>query len=155
MNREVGWVITADGAEIAGEPGRTGWGQLRVHAAETESSFERIVGRTIFMDTSLTEHMIPEEARVRWRSFSDEGDPSYMGFVNVTWLFDNTPAWNDLAYNIDRFCMEDVGATRVLYSADDIIRCAKALGRPTWERFATEHPASATDDDERWLMIYG
>src|SRR3954463_8298130 len=119
--REVGWVITKEHSEL-GYPttSRVGWGQLRVHAKETEASFGNVIGRTVFMDTSLTEHMIPDDERVRWVSSSDDGDLTYEGIVKVGWLFAETTDWSDLAFNVDRFCMEDAGDTRVWYSVDDI-----------------------------------
>jgi hypothetical protein len=147
QRREVGWLITQDN----GDGDRVGWGQLRVHADETEASFDRVIARTIFMDKSLTEHMIPEEERVRWRSFDDDGDgPYYDGIVRVSWLFDE----ESLAYNIDRFNMEDVGATRVVYSVKDILYCAYRFDQPAWERLAKRHTPIELSG-ESWIMIYG
>src|SRR4051794_308525 len=97
--REVGWIIVKEHAELEGIPSRVGWGQLRVHAQETDASFDQVVGRTIYMDKSLTEHMMPDDAKVRWRSFEDDGFPAFDGVVNVDWLFSE----EDDAYNIDRF----------------------------------------------------
>jgi len=163
QQREVGWLITKDPSEDNYASNRQGWGQLRVHADETEASYERIIARTIFMDKSLTEHMIPEEARVCWRAFSDDMDPGYEGIVNVAWLMvmpGEEATGDDLAYNIDRFCMEDRGDIYVLYSREDILKCAQSFNQPTWERFAKGHPIM---NDEKgviaeladWLPIYG
>ena len=152
LQREVGWLITKQYVELEGIDTRVGWGQLRTHARETDSSFDRIVARTIFMDTSLTEHMIPEEAKVRWRSFEDDGCPAYDGVVNVTWLFGE----GDNAYNIDRFNSEDVGATHVYYHVNDIIDCAAKAKREDWARFAIAHSYKRfAGDISRWIEIYG
>jgi hypothetical protein len=130
---------------------RIGWGMLRVHADETESSFERIVGRTIFMDKSLTAHMMANH-QVHWRSFTDDMDPCYDGIVSVTWIFTD----DDLAYNIDRFCMTDAGATKVFYSVDDIVRLAHELSMPRWEQFVMGHKnqIDLPDSEGKWVEIY-
>jgi len=151
--REVGWLVTAEDSEV--ESGsRVGWGQLRIHAGETEQSYERGIGRTIFMDKSLTEHMIPEGERVRWIAHydDDDGEFAYRGIVRVTWLFDE----DDLAYNIDRFCIEDVGATCVYYSVEDIITCALHSNQATWEQFARNHTSHTQlhDIEGIWIQIY-
>jgi hypothetical protein len=155
LQREVGWLITKQHVELEGIPTRVGWGQLRTHARETDSSFDRIVARTIFMDTSLTEHMIPEEAKVRWRSFEDDGYPAYDGIVNVTWMFTEHDE-GDLGYNIDRFNAEDVGATHVYYHVYDIIQCAAKYKQKDWARFAITHKFKRFAGDlGRWIEIYG
>lgn len=152
-NREVGWLITEDLTDLDHEvtPARVGWGQLRVHATETETSYENVIGRTIFVDKSLTEHMIPEEERVRWTSFDDDGYPCYNGVLRIGWLFDE----EDRAYNIDRFCSLDVGAVHVWYSVDDIIKCAKMSERPEWEDFAKSHCDQKQNKQGLWIEVYG
>ena len=110
--REVGWVITKESLPTTNL--RVGWGQMRVHAAETESSYDKVIGRTIFMDKSLTEHMMPEDIQVIWRAFDDDNEMMYEGIVRFDWLFGD----DDLAYNIQRFCETDVGATVVLFLID-------------------------------------
>jgi hypothetical protein len=150
LQREVGWIITKEHNELEGIPSRVGWGQLRVHAEETDDSFDQVIGRTIFMDKSLTEHMMPEEVRVRWRSFEDDGYPAFDGIVNINWLFD------DMAYNIDRFNETDVGAVWVWYSVDDIVACVKHLKRKDWKSFATQgDQRTIPDSDGLWIQIYG
>jgi hypothetical protein len=155
LQREVGWLITKEHAELEDIESRVGWGQLRVHAGETDSSYGQALGRTVFMDKSLTEHMISEDKQVRWRSFEDDGIPAFDGLVNVDWLFDD----DDLAYNIDRFNEADVGATHVWYSVNDIIKCAKKqpLYGGRWEQFASRNPGAVlprSDADDRWIQIY-
>ena len=149
--RTVGWIITKEHAELEGMPSRVGWGQLRAHANETDDSFDRVVGRTIFMDKSLTEHMMPQDVQIRWRSFEDDGFPAYDGIVNVDWLFDE-----DLANNIDRFNETDVGATYVWYSVDDILAAAERFPQPKWEQFATSQPdvKQILGSDGLWIQIY-
>jgi hypothetical protein len=149
--REVGWVITdeEDG------PSRVGWGQLRVHADETEISYDRVVGRTIFMDKSLTSHMIPDAEQVRWISASDDGDLNYEGIVRIGWLLESDGD-DDLAYNIDRFCAEDAGDAQVWYSVDDIIECARRAGNVAWEDFAVSHPGPSqiAGHSGLWIQVY-
>lgn len=176
--REVGWLVTADppGEEDDRPSGRIGYGQLLGHARETTASFNGVIGRSVFVDTSLTEHMIPEDKKVRWLSFSDDMDPGYAGVVNVEWLL-GAPAGlddedDDPAYNIDRFCETDRGDVIVLYNAEDIKRCAAALSsndarRERWTRFAENHPRLSADrrqamqgcleyeETMEWLPIYG
>jgi hypothetical protein len=148
-DREVGWLVTKDYS--AGESSRRGWGQLRVHATESEASFDRPVGPTIFMDKSLTEHMIPDEHQIRWRSFDADQNVCYEGLVRFDWFFNGDE--DDLMYNVDRFNMTDAGAVHVYYSVDDMITCAAKQ---------EEHgimipggPNTWTDiDGERWTEIY-
>lgn len=154
--REVGWLITNE-ADFPGIPSRVGWGQLRVHAAETESSYERIFGPTIFMDKSLTAHMIPEAEQVRWISASDDGVLNYEGIVRIGWLLE--PDGDDeLAYNIDRFCAEDAGDAQVWYSVDDIIKCARRAKKKNyaWEDFALTHPGQTKLNGQYgfWVQVY-
>lgn len=149
---EVGWLITKEHVELEGIPSRVGWGQLRVHSEETDASFDRVIGRTIFMDKSITEHMMPEEVRVRWRSFEDDGFPAYDGIVNVNWIFGE----EDNAYNIDRFNESDVGAVHVYYSADDIMGRGQRLKKPEWVRFAENHVGAKEFPGYHgsWIEIY-
>lgn len=149
--REVGWLITKEHAELEGITSRVGYGQLRVHAAETEQSFDNVIGRTIFVDKSLTEHMMPEEVRVRWRSFEDDDVPAYDGVVNVHWLFDP----DDLAFNIDRFNETDVGAVHVYYSVNDMYARSDVVKTPAWERVITNRAVELPGSDGRWIEVYG
>lgn len=153
--REVGWLITKEINELEGIPSRVGWGQLHVHASETEYSYSHIVGRTLFMDTSLTGHMIPDDEQIRWISASDDGDLSYEGVVRISWLFESDDD-DDLAYNIDRFCMEETGDTHVWYSVDDIIICAINLGNVAWAEFAANHPGPTqiVGYSGMWIQVY-
>lgn len=152
--REVGWLVTKEHQPPMHES-RIGWGQLRVHASETEDSFERVFKRTIFMDKSLTEHMIPEEFGVRWRSFDDDMNACYDGLVRADWIFNQSD--DELAYNIDRFNYTDVGAIHVYYSVRDIISCARKLSEPKWEKFARSHTRSdiSNEDHGAWIEIFG
>lgn len=157
LQREVGWLITKEHNELEGIPSRVGWGQMRVHAQETDASFDRVIGRTVYMDKSLTEHMMPEEVRIRWRSFEDDGLPAFDGLVNFNWLFDEDD--NNLAYNIDRFNETDVGAIFVWYSVDDAIECARNSKREDWHLFALALAGpqpwkSIPGSDGFWVQIY-
>lgn len=151
--KEVGWVVTDDHTSRDHLEGRVGWGQLRVHADETQSSFDRMHGKTIFMDKSLTEHMIPNNLRVRWRSFDDDNNPNYSGILSIHWLFDD----DDLAYNIDRFNYHDAGAVHVFYSVEDIARVAEELNMPRWKSFIMSHKNVKffPDQSGAWVEIYG
>lgn len=158
QDREVGWMVTKDWSEPSPSrnPNRVGWGQLRVHATESEDSFDNLVRpKTIFVDKSLTEHMIPAGERVRWRSFSDDDVAAYSGIVRANWLLSDDQS--DLAYNIDRFNMTDVGAVHVYYSSTDIIVCARAMDRPNWERFALAHnyQKQIPGESGQWIEVYG
>jgi hypothetical protein len=149
--REVGWLITKEHAELEGMPSRVGWGQLRVHADETEKSYERVIGRSIFMDRSLTEHMMPEEVRVRWRSFEDDDVPAFDGLVNVHWLFNE----DDLGFNVDRFNETDVGAVYVFYSVEDMYARSDVVKNPAWERIIATRAKELPGSDGRWIEVYG
>jgi hypothetical protein len=155
---EVGWLITKDHIPLEGPitANRVGYGQMLADAKETEESFERIVGRQIFASPALKVEDIPSNKRVKWRSFSDDGDPCYDGIVNVDWLFGDGD--EDHAYNIDRFNIEDAGAVIVVYNAADIKRCL-----PGKSDYVNSHPRmqrkewlrEAGIDSESWLPIYG
>jgi hypothetical protein len=154
----VGWVITKthddDGARI-------GYGQTLKHADDTTESFAAVFGRQIYMATELSEDMIPYEHRVKWRSFSDDGDPAYDGVVHIDWLY-APDEWeeehSDLANQIDTFVMTDWGATVVVYNASDIRRC-----KPEFSEYVAKHPRmerkqwlkTAGIDPTAWLPIYG
>src|SRR4051794_27059350 len=108
----VGWVITAE----HGDEGRIGYGQRIQQADQTIDSFNGVIGRTIYMHTDLSMNDIPYDRRVKWRSFSDDGDPAYDGYVHIDWLYpsdefaaalkeEGMAEEDDLAYNIDRFNM--------------------------------------------------
>lgn len=150
--REVGWVITK--VHDADDQSRVGYGQVLGEAEQTEASYEAIIGRTIFVSRSLKHSDIPKGKLVRWRSFSDDGDPAFDGVVNVDWLFGE----EDHAYNIDRFCMEDWGAVMVVYNAGDIRRC-----KPDLADYVERHPRitageftkTAGIEPQSWLPIYG
>jgi hypothetical protein len=160
--RVVGWLITIDHSVPHNtkhpDATREGWGQLVIHADETRASFDRVIGRTVFMDRSLTEHMIPDEQKVRWLSFDDDGNQYYEGIVRVDWIM-NSSDDDDLAYNIDRFNETDVGAVHVFYSSKDIISCARKLDKPDWMVFAMRHKKSDIFDtgnpESGWIEIYG
>lgn len=157
---EVVWVITKDHIPMEGV-NRVGYGQMLAEAEDTVASYEQVVGRTIFMSKTLTVDDIPSNKRVKWRSFSDDGDKCYDGVVTVDALFpeDDTPfALADYAYNIDTWNMEDAGAVIVLYNANDIKRCL-----PGKAEYVDKHPRmrageftrTAGIDPESWLPIYG
>jgi hypothetical protein len=124
----VGWLITDTHDED--DKRRVGYGQKLQQADQTTDSYNGIFGRTIYVHTDLTLNDIPYDKRVKWRSFSDDGDPAYEGCVHIDWLFapDDWPEEHqELAYNVDRFCMEDWGAVCVAYNGADIKRCRPDL----------------------------
>jgi len=151
--KEVGWLVTVDHTSRSHLESRVGWGQKRVHADETSESFDRPAGQTVFMDKSLTDHMIVPEIQVRWRSFDDDMEACYDGVLSIHWLFDD----DDLAYNIDRFNMHDAGAVHVFYSVEDIISIADYLKMPRWRDFILGHKDMTYlgTDQGRWAEIYG
>jgi hypothetical protein len=161
-DKQAGWVITKS---HDGDDDRIGYGQGLKQAEDTTVSFNAVIGRTLFVSKGLAADMIPSERRVKWRSFSDDGDPAYDGVVDINWLY-APPEWpeehEDLAYNIDHFCMEDWGATCVFYNAADIRRC-----RPNLAEYVAGHPrinpaseagkgflAEAKIDPQAWIEIY-
>lgn len=121
--RMVGWLIT--GTHDDDDKHRIGTGQTLDNAKDTESSFIMVFGRTIFIVDDASLNDIPYDKRVKWRCFSDDGDPAYDGVVHIDWLFapeDWPDEADDLAYNIDRYVMNDWGATVVAYNGADIKR---------------------------------
>jgi hypothetical protein len=161
--KSIGWVITDTHDDD--DKGRIGYGQCVNEAHETNASFEVGIGRTLFVETGLKPDAIPFERRVKWRSFSDDGDPAYMGVVDINWLFapDGWPEEDqDLAYNLDRFNMEDWGAVCVFYNCADIRRC-----RPDLAEHIAKHDrvnpdiergkfflSNAKFDPQLWVEIY-
>lgn len=162
--KQVGWCIT--GVHADDDKDRIGYGQGIERADMTRVSFDNVIGRTLYMDTDLKSDDIPFDKRVKWRSFSDDGDPAYDGVVDIEWLY-APAAWpeehQDLAYNVDRFNMEDWGAVCVFYNAADIRRC-----RPNLAEYVAGHPrvnpagergkfflSNAKIDPQAWIEIYG
>ena len=162
-DKQVGWCITATHDDDDND--RVGYGQCADNAHDTQSSYDAVIGRTIFLQTDLKADSIPFDKRVKWRSFSDDGDPAYEGVVHIDWLYAPVE-WpeedGDLAYNVDRFNMEDWGAVVTLYNAADIRRC-----RPDLTEYVATHgrinPKSvagklflenAKIDPQAWLEIY-
>ena len=161
--KQIGWVISL--VHDSDDQSRVGYGQCVNEAHKTQSSFDAVIGRTIFVETGLKPDAIPYERRVKFRSFSDDGDPAYDGVIDINWLFapDEWPEEDeDLAYNLDRFCMEDWGATCVLYNAADIRRC-----RPDLAEYVAKHGrinpdgeagkwflSNAKVDPQSWIEIY-
>jgi hypothetical protein len=158
-----GWLITK--VHDSDDSGRVGYGQRLQEADATTDSFNGVFGRTIYVHTDLTEDSIPFERRVKWRSFSDDGDPAYDGVVDINWLFapdDWEEEHSDLAYKIDTFVMNDWGATSVLYNAADIRRC-----RPEYAEYVARHTRISKDseagkrflsnagvDPQAWIEVY-
>jgi hypothetical protein len=160
--QHIGWVITA--VHDDDDQRRVGYGQGMTQANETAASYANVVGRTIYMSTDIPKDAIPYDHAVKWRSFSDDGDPAYDGVVNIDWLYPLEDACigsedEDPAYNIDRFCMEDWGAVIVAYNKADIRRC-----RPDLAEYVAKHPEinpqaewvkEAGIDAAAWICIYG
>ena len=155
----VGWVITK--AHVGGDYHRIGWGQSLTDAQMTVDSFNAVIGRTITMHEELTEEAIAKEERIRWRSFDDDGERAYEGVVRYSWLYGKDD--EDLAYNIDVFNMEDVGAVHVFYNKNDIIRCSQH-GTTTAEQermiaYVEGHPGLhdswPKELRDNWIEIYG
>lgn len=162
-SKTTGWVIT--NVHDSDDQNRIGYGQCYTQAQETQSSFNVGIGRTLYVSTDLKADDIPSERRVKWRSFSDDGDPAYSGVIDINWLY-APEEWpeedQDLAYNLDRFNMEDWGATSVLYNAADIRRCRPNMAEyvATHSRISKESEAgkhflsNAKVDPQAWLEIY-
>jgi len=163
-DKQAGWVITD--VHDDDDKGRIGYGQGAAQAKATESSYNSVIGRTIYVETGMTPDAIPFDRRVKWRSFSDDGEPAYSGVVDINWLY-APDEWHDedhdLAYNLDRFNMEDWGATSVFYNCADIRRC-----RPDLAEYVANHPrvnpdgergkfflSNAKIDPQAWIEIYG
>jgi hypothetical protein len=151
-NREVGWLVTKQ-YSVENTTTRVGWGQLRIHATETDASYDRELARTVFMDKSLTEHMIPDRAHVRWIAFDADGNRMFDGIVSVSWLMNNG---DELAFNIDRFCEADVGATKVVYSLDDILIASHEYGRRDWSQFVFNYKnkEAVRGEPGRWAAFF-
>lgn len=155
----VGWVITS--TEKSSRQ-RIGYGQGMEDADATQQSFDAVIGRTIYMAFNLKASQIPADKQVRWRAYSDDGDFAYAGVVHWDWLMgisdpDGAIEDDDLAYNIDRFCMEDWGATIVLYNGDDILRGTPDDRRnllTEWIERQSAHRFAPTKK-EKWIAIYG
>lgn len=163
MEDHVGWVITH--VYDDDDKSRIGYGQKLQQADQTIDSFNAVIGRTVYMHTDLTPDMIPFERRVKWRSFSDDGDPAFAGVVDINWLFapdDWDEEHHDLAMGIDRFSEADWGAICVMYNAADIRRC-----RPNLAEWVAKHGrisresergkfflSNAKIDPQAWLEIY-
>jgi hypothetical protein len=158
----IGWLITATHDD---DDDRVGYGMGAEQAQQTHDSYEAVIGRTIFVRSDLTVDMIPFDKRVKWRSFSDDGDPAYDGVCHIDWLYapDEWPeADQDMAFNIDRFNLEDWGAACVFYNAADIRRCRPELAEhvATHTRINPDGDAGksflreAKIDPQAWIEIY-
>lgn len=157
--KHIGWVITNVHDD---DDERVGYGQGMTEANETAASMAAIVGRQIYVKSDIDKDAISTDKRVKWRSFSDDGDPAYDGIVHIDWLFPTEEIKgfeeDDPAYNIDRFCETDWGAVVVVYNAADIRRC-----RPDLAEYVARHPRmerpewlkEAGIDKDAWLPIYG
>jgi hypothetical protein len=163
-DKQAGWVITK--VHDDDDQSRIGYGQGVEQAHDTNASFDAVIGRTIFVQTGMKPDDIPSERRVKWRSFSDDGDPAYDGVIDINWLYapDEWPDEDhDLAYNLDRWNETDWGAVCVFYNAADIRRCRPDLaehvakhGRvnPDGER-GKFFLSNARFDPQAWIEIYG
>jgi hypothetical protein len=158
-NTTYGWTITKDYC-ATDRHNRVGYGQTISDTNDTIRSFDRVVGRTLFVHDSITPEQI--EQPVRWRAFGDsiEGEETYDGVVRWDWLMgisdpEGSTDTDDLAYNIDRFCMEDAGATHVFYSVLDIAtHCPPERGKLIIEWLARHEPVTL-DDGMAYIEIYG
>lgn len=150
-----GWVITTDRINADDDFNRVGYGQGAKEAKETVASFERVIGRTIFMRDDLTVNQIPIEQRVRFKAFDDDMELYYEGVVDLDWLMGTgrfeeiarEEFCGDLGYEIDRFCMEDAGAVHVYYSGKDIAQHAQ------YKEMVERHPKGSGKLSD-WLPIY-
>jgi hypothetical protein len=162
--KTIGWVITK--VHDSDDQSRVGYGQCTEQAHQTQASFDAVIGRQIYVETGLKPDDIPSNQRVKWRSFSDDGDPAYSGVIDINWLY--APAeWpdedHDLAYNLDRFNETDWGAVVVLYNAADIRRCRPDLAEHVAKHGRINPKAEASKwflenakiDPQSWLEIYG
>jgi len=162
MEDHIGWLITSSSD---GDTDRVGYGQCIKLAEQTAASFAVGIFRQIYLETDLKPEAIPYERRVQWRSFSDDGEPGYNGVVDINWLYapnEWAEEHHDMAYQVDQFCMNDIGAVSVLYNAADIRRC-----RPDLAEHVAKHPrisresergkwflSNAKVDPAAWLEIY-
>lgn len=154
-NDIVGWVIT--NYHVGGDYRRIGYGQILGNAIDTRISYNAIVGRTIYVKTDLKNTDIPYDQRVRWRSYDDDGEACYEGYVRYDWLMgdvNKNDEEEELAYNIDLFNMEDVGAVTVLYNGDDMTRCAPEQDKEKIEAFVERSPRMAMLRNTNWIPIY-
>ena len=157
--KDTGWVVTRD--HDPGPNERLGFGMALREAAATIESHNNVVGRTIFIDTNLDPDDIPANKRVKWRSFTDDGDPIYNGVIHFDWLFgeiEGVDSDEDLGYELDRWNIEDAGAVVVVYNVADIIRCdeSKRAWTETHPRItSSEFLGTAGIDSKAWIGIYG
>lgn len=101
----VGWVITKDHIEA----GRVGYGQGVRDEADTLESFNRVIGRTVYMATDLQARDVASP--VTFRLLDDDGEVYYEGVIAREWLDgDESRAFAPL-----RFAMTDAGATELQY----------------------------------------
>lgn len=165
--KDTGWVVTKDHSYEADENNlppdcgnRAGFGMGLNDAKETIESHNNVVGRTIFISNGMDPDSIPSNKRVKWRSFSDDGDPTYDGIIHFDWLLGEIEGddGEDLGYELDRWNMEDAGAVVVLYNVADIIRCDESKRAWTEIHPRIVHPEflrTAGIDSKAWLPIYG
>lgn len=152
-----GWIITKDYEDN----GRVGFGMTTSDAATTLDSFNNVVGRTITVSAGLERSSIPTDKSIKWRSFTDDGDPCYDGIIHFDWLLGEVEGFDDdddLGYELDRFVMTDVGAVVVVYNVADIVRCDS-----TKKEWVERHPRiesrvflhCAGIDPTAWIGVYG
>lgn len=157
--KDIGWVVTK--VHDNDDSDRIGFGMAVSDVKGTIESHQNVVGRTIFISSGLSPDNIPSNKRVKWRSFSDDGDPTYDGIIHFDWLLGEVEGIDpddDLGFELDRWNMEDAGAVVVVYNVADIIRCDESK-QPWTERHpriqSREFLGTAGIDPQAWIGIYG
>jgi hypothetical protein len=136
-----GWCITRDylAEEFDEGKGRVGYGQTCPE--EVLHDFDQIINRTITVETDLTAGQIKDA--VHWRAQDEDGERHYGGVVSMEWLM----GADDLAYQIQQFCMTDSGATELLFRANDLPH-----------DFVERHRkcgAIVKTGKQEWVLVYG
>jgi hypothetical protein len=157
--KDTGWVVTKDHDPEFCD--RKGFGMGLNDVKNTIESHQNVVGRTIFISNGMNADDIPSDKRVKWRSFSDDGDPTYDGIIHFDWLLgevEGTDPDDDLGFELDRWNIEDAGATVVVYNVADIIRCDESKRNWVENHPRMAHPLflrTAGIDPKAWIGIYG
>lgn len=139
-----GWLVTHDyindgTAATVGKydvVNRVGYGQREAQADATQASFDRVIGRTVEIETELKPSQIKDP--VLWRLKQDD-ELIYAGLVSAEWILGGD---EDFGYNIWRFCEADVGGGELEFRAADL---------PA--EFVAKHPANCVVNG--WVTVYG
>jgi hypothetical protein len=139
-----GWVIDRDYLPMEGLPSRVGYGMKPEQGALTNTSFDHVIGATVYVDTALKASDVIDP--VRFRALDDDGEVYYGGAVSRQ-LVEESDEAEFSAYDIDRFVMADAGATQTQFRAKDLS-----------ERFVEIHRncnCVIKASGEEWVIVYG